>query len=402
MRFVLIIVGITLVLSLLQLLLLRILNRSYWKIGWVRYASIGLVLYTFTAGAIWIGGVCLGRIDLAYLGVYGAAPAVVVSLALIVALPISGVINTIQYWYIRRRQRRGLEEDIAPQSLGRRLTIQRLAAIVPLSTLGLAAVGTVRSFGSVDVREIPFYFQNLPANLEGFRILHLSDSHLGLYVDLGDLEALLLDAKNFRPDLVLFSGDIADDLELLPDAIKMIEELRPPYGVYCSMGNHDYYRGARRVIAAFAASSTPMLINSGVSLKVGTTALFIGGADDPISMRGSIDQFMKDSIDQTFSHAAADSFKIIMSHRPTGFDYAASHGVELTVAGHTHGGQLGFMGQPLFQRWGLERYIWGKFQRGKSQLYTSSGVGHWFPFRLGCPAEAPVLVLRKSRDSQSA
>jgi predicted MPP superfamily phosphohydrolase len=207
---------------------------------------------------------------------------------------------------------------------------------------------------------------------------------------------MLLDAEKYDPQLVLISGDIADHLDLLPGAIKLFESLNAPCGAYACMGNHDYYRGAQRVIGHFDRSSIPMLINDGVTIKVGNTDLFIGGADDPRRMGIAIDGFMRETIDKTLTQTNSDAFKVMMSHRPTGFDRSAAQGVELTVAGHTHGGQIGFLGKPLLARWGTEKYVRGKYRIGDSWLYTSCGVGHWFPFRLGCPTEAPVLVLKRS------
>ena len=69
--------------------------------------------------------------------------------------------------------------------------------------------------------------------------------------------------------------------------------------------------------------------------------------------------------------------------------------MNLTLSGHTHGGQIGLGGRSIFEYLGGPgQYLWGEYNSGSGKLYTSAGVGHWFPFRLGCPAEAPVLVLR--------
>jgi uncharacterized protein len=84
-----------------------------------------------------------------------------------------------------------------------------------------------------------------------------------------------------------------------------------------------------------------------------------------------------------------------MSHRPDAFDHAAVRGIDLTLAGHTHGGQIGMFGRSVFESYWPERYLWGRYERNGSQLYTSAGVGHWFPFRLGCPPEAPVIELTR-------
>ena len=86
---------------------------------------------------------------------------------------------------------------------------------------------------------------------------------------------------------------------------------------------------------------------------------------------------------------------MLLSHRPEAFDAAADAGVALTLAGHTHGGQVAVGGRALVERAGVSRYPYGRYARGASQLYTSAGFGHWFPWRAGCPAEAPLVVLAR-------
>jgi predicted MPP superfamily phosphohydrolase len=79
---------------------------------------------------------------------------------------------------------------------------------------------------------------------------------------------------------------------------------------------------------------------------------------------------------------------------------AARNGVQLTLAGHTHGGQIGFNGRSLLYTINPEKYMWGLYEKGDDKLYVSAGAGHWFPYRIGCPAEIPLYVLR--RDSSDA
>ena len=93
----------------------------------------------------------------------------------------------------------------------------------------------------------------------------------------------------------------------------------------------------------------------------------------------------------------SDTMAVVMSHRPRGFDSAAKHRVPLTLAGHTHGYQMGLGGWSVGEVIGAP-YPRGFYRKGESHLYTSTGFGHWFPFRLGCPREAPVITLRRARD----
>ena len=107
------------------------------------------------------------------------------------------------------------------------------------------------------------------------------------------------------------------------------------------------------------------------------------------------DEFFQKTIDETLTPVATGDTVVLMSHRPDAFDYAASKDVHLTLAGHTHGGQIGFMGRSVFETYSSGNYLWGEYTLGNSRLYTSAGAGHWFPFRLGCPTEAPVIELRR-------
>jgi predicted MPP superfamily phosphohydrolase len=386
-------------LTVLQLLFLRILNSTWWRHRWVKLASLGYLLYTLTGAAIWVIASYHRDTSTALVGAYMSSFATVISLGLCGSLLLSGLINTpyrlVQKWRGKRAQ------NSNPQSPQRRVLLQRATAIIPAAALGVSATGLARSFSDTNVHAVPMHFVDLPTDLEGFRILQISDSHLGPYIDLDDIEAMLVKVEKFQPHLVLISGDIADYISLLTDAIRLFESIKAPYGAFACMGNHDYYRGPEKVIARFDASSIPMLINTGVTIKVGETDVFIGGADDPRYLGRPIDKFMHETVDRTLEAATSDSFKILMSHRPTGFDRSSEHGVELTLMGHTHGGQIGFMGKPVLARWGNEKYIRGKYMNGKSLAYTSCGVGHWFPFRLGCPTEAPVLVLKKGEPDSS-
>ena len=105
---------------------------------------------------------------------------------------------------------------------------------------------------------------------------------------------------------------------------------------------------------------------------------------------------LQQSVERALDGASQAAFTVLLSHRAQAFDYAADLGTELTLSGHTHGFQMGLGGRSLFESLMPERYIWGHYSRGESQLYTTCGVGHWLPFRLGCPPEAPLIVLHKA------
>ncbi len=282
--------------------------------------------------------------------------------------------------------------------LNRREFLRTTAAALPAFSIISGSLGMAKSFEAIRLPVFNFKFPALPPVLSGLKIWHLADLHLGYFRGLRDMERLFERATAHRPDLVLVTGDIADDLILLPGILRMLAELNPPLGVYASLGNHEYYRGIKTVRKHFEASAVPLLCETGITLPVKESSLFIGGTDDPSrSRRSDMKTFFPQSVETTLFHAPADAFKILMSHRPTAFFTAAELGINLTLAGHTHGMQIGYNGRSLFERIsGEEKFLWGHYQSGASQLYTTSGVGHWFPFRLGCPPEAPMIVLERS------
>jgi predicted MPP superfamily phosphohydrolase len=144
----------------------------------------------------------------------------------------------------------------------------------------------------------------------------------------------------------------------------------------------------------YSSSPVRLLVNRGVVVDVNGHPLWVAGADDPRHGLFDKHRFLRESVARAVSARPSGAFTVLLSHRAESFAAAADRGIELTLAGHTHGGQIGVAGRSLWRIVAPSYYLWGRYQRRSSQLYVSAGVGHWFPFRLGCPNEAPVLELR--------
>jgi uncharacterized protein len=319
------------------------------------------------------------------------APALfIIESALLVTLPISSIIHSIIRIIDKLRRRKG---DFSP---GRRRFIKGAAAVFPVTAMAGGMAGVVDSYSEIAIPIIRIPIPDLPGPLFGLRIAHLSDLHLGYYIHLRDLQKAIDKIREQRPDLVLFTGDISDDLSQLPQVLEMVDSLEPRFGTYACVGNHEYYRGIEEVTSIFQKAPFPMLINRHVNLNIGGVPVYLGGADDPRYLRQDYSKFLQTTIDRTMGAASPESFKILMCHRPEGLNHAAARGIDLVLAGHTHGGQVGFAGRSAFEALFPEKYLWGLYQKGSSTLYTSGGMGHWFPFRLGIPTEAPILILEKA------
>ncbi len=386
-------VVVILLFGLTEIALLRFLNRTWWNNKYIRTAAWSLPLFGTAMVLLWGLGEYYTRNWLAYPSATLTAMTFILEVCLMLSLPLSGIFHFVYRgidWFAARRKTK--KPQLPDQN--RRVFLKAAAAGLPIVTVTMGVSGLTRAFAGVNVYTKTIVVDDLPPDLEGLKILHLSDMHLRHYVTLDDLAEVICDASRFAPDLVLVTGDIADDLRLLPGALSTIENLNPPLGIFASLGNHEYFHGISSVRRIFDRSPIPLLVNQGVRVAIGPCLLFIGGIDDPRFLWGEDNTFFRQTVDRTLSDFRGEDFLILMSHRPNVFDYASEAGIDLTLAGHTHGGQIGFANHSLLDVLWPHQYIWGHYRRGQSHLYTSSGVGHWFPFRLGCPPEAPIIQLR--------
>lgn len=368
------------------------LNRRWWRLGWVRRTAPWVPVAGLLSGLGWRLGAHQEWNWLVFAGA-GVLSVLFLGLtALAAALLFTGLVHGLEKLHDTWRGARSL-----PPSPERRRFLRGALAAVPALSTATAAGGIISSATPARIPQIPLSFPGLPSSLEGLKILQLSDIHIGPYIRLGDLEDLLGRAAGLRADLVLVTGDLCDDVPVYADTLRLIEALQPPLGIFASLGNHEHFRGLRQIKRHFARSGIGLLVDEGLVLQRGGTPFFLGGADDPRMLRNPESYGrLRGFVEKTLRDAPAGVFRVLMSHRSQALDYAAPLGVELVLSGHTHGFQLGHQGRSLFESWMPERYPWGLYRKGDTQLYTTAGVGHWFPFRLGCPPEAPLFTLERA------
>lgn len=374
--------------------LLRFLHPGWWRNKILRATAALLPLLGIASAVSWASGYSYNLHILESMGAVVTPTIFILEFALLASLPLSGAIYSVArlaelIGSFRHRNDRAFIPD-------RRLFLKAAAGVFPAAAVTSSLAGVTDSFAEiiVPIRHIPV--AGLPRSLEGFKIAHLSDSHLGYYIHLEGVIRAVEKIAPHDPDLVLYTGDISDDLDILPETLRIVNRLKPRYGIYASVGNHEYYRGIKRVLEIFARAPFPMLIEHHVNIEVGDTTIFLGGANDPQTLSKDYTQFLTSTIESTMDSAPPDAFKLLMCHRPEGFNHAADKGINLVLSGHTHGGQLGVGGRSAFEPIFPGKYLWGVYRRGNTTLFTSGGMGHWFPFRLGVPAEAPILVLEKA------
>lgn len=380
--------------------LVRFGHPEWWRLRPVRRALLALPVVGLVAATAWVVPIALDARPAAEPGAFVAALVFVTLAFLVLSLPVSTVVALVIRIVARlgRRSARGAAGSVSSgrrPGLSRRDLLLHATAAIPAAALATAGVGVFGAFRPPHLLPLEVAVPGLPAAIDGLRILQLTDIHLGTFVDLRELEKVLESCEAAHPDLVVVTGDACDDMRSLDAMVRLIRDLRPPLGTVASLGNHEYYRGVPAFARAYERAGIPLLVSEGIRIPVGDSTLFVAGADDPAIMGRPIRQFLDESVEAAVRDRHEGEPVVLMSHRPDGFNAAAARGVTLTLAGHTHGGQIGIgrrsAFEPLFPHW----YLRGRYERDRATLFTSSGFGHWFPFRLDCPAEVPVVTLTR-------
>jgi hypothetical protein len=247
------------------------------------------------------------------------------------------------------------------------------------------------------IRKLDVPLARLPKALDGLTIAHVSDTHVGKFTRGAVLRRIAEATDDLRADLVLVSGDLIDfDLDDLPAAVELLRRIDPRGGMFVVEGNHDLFESRAGFERGVRAAGLRLLLNEAETVTVRGAAVQILG------MRwgragGGRGALVEEQFAELRAQRDANAFQILLAHHPHAFDVAAAAGVPLTLAGHTHGGQLNLterigMGPLLFRYWS------GLYRRGDAALVVSNGVGNWFPLRTAAPAEIIRITLRASSE----
>jgi hypothetical protein len=232
----------------------------------------------------------------------------------------------------------------------------------------------------------------LPPALEGLRIVHLSDLHVGPIADMRCIRDAIDRVLALDPDIVCVTGDIVDspsaDLSRWMPELARLEARR---GVFAILGNHDKVTGATRVANTLrSTTSWSVLRDETATLVVDGARLHIVGLEDRTKAESVRE------LPRLLLSLPAGEPVILLAHRPVVFTTAVSAEIALTLAGHTHGGQIALPGAPRLNvaRIVMTRFDAGLFTAGRSTLHVSRGLGtSGQPVRIGVPREIAVLTL---------
>lgn len=239
-----------------------------------------------------------------------------------------------------------------------------------------------------------------------WRVLQLSDVHVGQNLSMAQLERFVERANREAADLICLTGDIADgpyaDLERF---FPVLGRLQARLGVIAVLGNHDHHAGADRVEAALEANGIRVLRDEATTLERDGERLHVIGLDDrgPDWARGMHDDPV---LDRLLAAAPEGVPTLLLVHRPDVFRQASREGVALTLSGHTHGGQLAvpwFGGRRRNFAEFVTRFDRGSFRVGGSLLHVNCGLGVTGQrIRLFTPREISVFHLRAAVDRRAS
>ncbi|MEO6594679.1 MAG: metallophosphoesterase [Planctomycetota bacterium] len=242
---------------------------------------------------------------------------------------------------------------------------------------------------NLEMPELTLPLRHGAEGLDGLRVAFVSDVHAGSFLDESDLMGLFERIQATAPDLVLLGGDLintrACELQLFDRPLQL---LRPRYGVFAVPGNHDHFWGTdiAHWVAFLEGNGVRVLVNRGCRIEHGGGSLWLCGVDD--LTEGTPD------LARALQGRRAAEPAILLSHHPDFFFEAAAVDVDLTLSGHTHGGQVRLAGwAPIHHsRFGYER---GWFRENGCRLYVGRGVGVTvLPIRIDAPPEIPMVTLR--------
>lgn len=266
--------------------------------------------------------------------------------------------------------------------------IKAAAALGIASTFG-AAYATLIEPALPRLTRIVLSYPHLPPALDGLCIGQLSDLHLGHRYAAHNTRWAVKQMQAESPDLIVLTGDLVSYQRHIAELPALLAPLHAPLGIFAVPGNHDHWEGIPEIIAALRPLGIEFLINGQRRLRWRGADLTVAGVDD--AWDGEMDMAL------ALDGVPADGFTLLLCHMPDLVDEAVTHGVDLQLSGHTHGGhiRLPWLGSFVLPRYGW-RYPAGHFQIGQTQLYVSRGVGG-IPLRFGCPPEATLITLRRGR-----
>jgi predicted MPP superfamily phosphohydrolase len=383
----------------------RSIGEGELNLALVAYLWLGFLFY----GVLWLWALDLGRLSAMLVSKLRANSVARTEEP-------SSVAQREQPVSVARREQPAIDHEL-PSNPDRRVFIAR--AIAGTAAVGSGAIvvgGYHAALGEITTPEIPVQLARLPRELSGYRIVQLTDLHLGPTLATRFLESVVEKANAQKPDLVAITGDLVDGhAATLGPALAPLAKLSARHGVVFVTGNHEYYSGAEEWVEFLRKRGIRVLMNERVEIGDTLVEVPAGGGDEiwraataigsrrtprasfdlagiPDLHGGSYSPEHRPDLERALAGRDASRELVLLAHQPAQIAMAENCGVGLQISGHTHGGQMWPFGALVAL---VQPYVAG-FHRHPdgTQIYVSRGTGFWGPpMRVCNPAEVTSLVL---------
>jgi predicted MPP superfamily phosphohydrolase len=297
------------------------------------------------------------------------------------------VLLSLRLWVSLHRTLSARAERINP---GRRAFLRVAAPTVALAPAVLAASGATRAQLRPALKETLIRVKGLHPDLNGLRIAQLTDIHYGPFFGRASLERAVAMANETKPHITLVTGDLitryGDDLE---GCLQALRGIRAEAGIWACHGNHEVYARAVELATELGErQGIHYLRGAKNTLRFGGGYLNLAGIDYPL--------LPTEALNGAEDLLETGATNVLLSHTPAVFDQAAELGFDLTLSGHTHGGQLNLAlgDENITLARVYSPYIKGLYEKDGKRLYVSSGLGTvGVPVRLGADPEVTLIRL---------
>lgn len=245
--------------------------------------------------------------------------------------------------------------------------------------------------GWVECNTIRLHLPRLPDSFQGFRIIQISDLHLGTWLSVDKLIEVVGIINQHEPDLVVITGDFVSyrPLDYKAGITHALSKIISKEGTLAVLGNHDHWTNTEIIRSALHDAGVVELCNLAINIQRGSERVYFAGIDDHY--------VGKDRLDFISAQVPAGELCILLAHEPDYAEISSKSGLfSLQLSGHSHGGQiiLPRLGSLYLPRYG-RKYPSGLYTVGEMYLYTNRGLGTAeLQVRYNCPPEITIFELK--------
>jgi predicted MPP superfamily phosphohydrolase len=260
----------------------------------------------------------------------------------------------------------------------------------------VSAYGAIAARTRKVVERVVVPISGLPPQLDGLTIVQLSDVHAGMFMREPQMAEYARIANGLRPDIIALTGDfVATHSDQVEPFMNAMTPLEARYGVFGCLGNHDIFTRSEEALAKrFAAAGFSLLRNRNEIIDIDGAKLNIIGVDYLFASRSTAN-----TLNHVLSELSLEGTTILLQHAPQLFPQAAKFGIDLTLSGHTHGGQIALtIGEMIIAPARISTmFLAGLFKIDDSHLYVNRGLGTTGPpIRINAPPEITHITLRSA------